>query len=297
MLVAILLAFGGAAGFGTGNIFIRAGTQRLSGPTATTFAVISSSLVAFIPALIGHASEITTLSWKAYAWFALMGAMSYPGARVLNNTAISMVGASGAGPFSALQPVFVFILGMAVLGERPDLLIMLGTPAIVLGLALVIRSRSNPESDTVTRRNYLGYFMAAGAAATFGTRDTISRHVVNALAPFSVTAALSLSMGAVMILLFTSRGVVRSLRDIPLRYAMYCLFAGVFQGLALVSLFAALSRAEVTTVSPINASAPLFTLVLAHFFLQRLESVSLLLAIGTVTSVCGVILVILGASS
>lgn len=297
MVIAILLAFGSAAGFGTGNIFIRRGTERLSGPTATTFAVISSSLVAFIPALIGNASEITTQSWEAYAWFALMGAMSYPFARVLNNTAISMVGASGAGPFASLQPVFVFILGMFVLGERPDLLIILGTPVVVFGLALVIRSRSSPESDTVTRRNYLGYFMAAGAAATFGTRDTISRHVVNALAPFSVTAALSLSMGAVMILLFTHRSVVRALTEVPLRYALYSLLAGVFQGLALVSLFGALSRAEVTTVSPINSSAPLFTLVLAHFFLQRLESVNLLLAIGTVMSVCGVILVILGASS
>ncbi len=297
MVIAILLAFGSAAGFGTGNIFIRRGTQRLSGPTATTFAVISSSLVAFVPALIGHASEIITLSWEAYAWFALMGAMSYPFARVLNNTAISMVGASGAGPFASLQPVFVFILGMLVLGERPDLLIILGTPVVVFGLALVIRSRSNPESEAVTRRNYLGYFMAAGAAATFGTRDTISRHVVNALAPFSVTAALSLSMGAVMILLFTYRSVYRSLTEVPIRYALYSLLAGVFQGLALVSLFGALSRAEVTTVSPINSSAPLFTLVLAHFFLQRLESVNLLLAIGTVMSVCGVILVILGAAS
>ena len=37
MLVPIVLAFCSAAGFGTGNIFIRAGTQRLSGPTATSF--------------------------------------------------------------------------------------------------------------------------------------------------------------------------------------------------------------------------------------------------------------------
>ena len=297
MLVAIVLAFCSAAGFGTGNIFIRAGTQRMSGATATTFAVITSSLVAFILALVGHASEITTLSWKAYAWFALMGAMSYPGARVLNNTAISMVGASGAGPFASLQPVFAFILGYAILKERPDLLLYFGTPAIVCGLILVIRSRSNPSSDSVTRRNYLGYFMAAGAAATFGTRDTISRHVVSTLAPFSVTAALSLSMGALMILPFTSRGVIRSITDIPLRYALFCCVAGVSQGLALVCLFGALSRADVTTVSPINSSAPLFTLVLAHLFLQRLESVNLLLAIGTILSVCGVILVIFGASS
>ncbi len=308
MLEAILLSFCSAAGFAVGNVFIRAGTQRIPGPTATTFAVITSSLVAFIPALIGHASEITTLSWRAYAWFALMGAMSYPGARVLNNTAISMVGASGAGPFASLQPVFAFILGMAVLNERPDLLIILGTPTIVCGLILVIRSRSNPSSGAVTRppssptsrvatrRNSLGYLMAAGAAATFGTRDTISRHVVTSLAPFSVTAALSLSMGAVMILAFTFRGVISSMRDVPIRYAIFCSCAGIAQGLALVSLFGALHYAPVTTVSPINASSPLITLLLAHIFLQRLESVNLLLAFGTILSVCGVILVIFGAS-
>ena len=100
-----------------------------------------------------------------------------------------------------------------------------------------------------------------------------------------------------MILAFTSRGVIQGIRDIPLRYALFCCCAGVSQGIALVCLFGALSRADVTTVSPINASAPLFTLVLAHFFLQRLESVNLLLAIGTIMSVCGVILVIFGAAS
>ena len=91
--------------------------------------------------------------------------------------------------------------------------------------------------------------------------------------------------------------MIRSITDTPLRYALFCCVAGVSQGLALVCLFGALSRADVTTVSPINSSAPLFTLVLAHFFLQRLESVNLLLAIGTILSVCGVILVIFGASS
>ena len=298
MALAILFSFLSATGFAIGNIFIRAGTQRIAGPTATSFAVVTSALVAFIPALIGHATEIPGLSWKAYAWFALMGAMSYPGARVLNNTAIKMVGASGAGPFASLQPVFAFALGVAALGERPDLLVALGTPAIAFGLVLVITSRSgSPSAGGGNRRNNLGYLMAAAAAAAFGSRDVISRHVVSTLAPSSVTAAVSLSMGAVMVLSFTFRDVVRSLREVPLRYALLCAFAGVSQGLALVSLFAALSRAPVTVVSPINASGPLITLVLAHIFLQRLESVNLLLVIGTLLSVSGVTLVIFGASS
>jgi drug/metabolite transporter (DMT)-like permease len=70
----------------------------------------------------------------------------------------------------------------------------------------------------------------------------------------------------------------------------------VFQGLAVASLFQALSRAPVTVVSPIYATQPLITLVLAHIFLRRLETIDILLAVGTMVSVVGVILVILGAT-
>ncbi|HZC03347.1 MAG TPA: EamA family transporter, partial [Gammaproteobacteria bacterium] len=72
--------------------------------------------------------------------------------------------------------------------------------------------------------------------------------------------------------------------------------AGICQGLAVASLFQALSRAPVTVVSPINASNPLITLVLAHLFLRRLESINSALVVGTLLSVGGVALVVLGAS-
>ncbi|HIN06426.1 MAG TPA: hypothetical protein EYM65_09355 [Dehalococcoidia bacterium] len=59
--------------------------------------------------------------------------------------------------------------------------------------------------------------------------------------------------------------------------------------------FLALSRAPVTVVSPINASSPLITLALAHIFLRRLESLNWTLVLGTLISVGGVVLVVLGA--
>ena len=83
---------------------------------------------------------------------------------------------------------------------------------------------------------------------------------------------------------------------VPTKYLLICALAGVFQGLAVASLFQALSRAPVTVVSPIYASQPLITLILAHFFLKRLEAIDFLLALGTMVSVVGVILVILGAT-
>ena len=56
-------------------------------------------------------------------------------------------------------------------------------------------------------------------------------------------------------------------------------------------------RAPVTVVSLIYASTPLITLVLAHFFLRRLEPINPALVTGTMLSLGGVVMVILGASA
>jgi len=298
LALAIVFAFMAALGFGSGNILIRVATQRVSPPTATFLAVTTSTLVTLIPALALHSKDMLEQSWSAYAWFALMGAMAYPGARLLNNTAIKMVGASGAAPFVSLQPLFAFALGTAVLGERPDVLVALGTPTIVGGLLLVVTSRdNNSAAQRAITRTSLGYLMATGAAASFAIRDVISRHVVSSLAPPLVTAAYALSMGACMLLSVTLRDVVRSFRQVPASYIVLCGLAGVSQGIALASLFEALSRAPVTVVSPINAANPLVTLALSHLLLRRLESVNLLLAGGTLLSVSGVSMVVLGAAT
>ena len=139
--------------------------------------------------------------------------------------------------------------------------------------------------------------LALGAAATFGIRDVISRHVVSGIAPPLVTAAFALAIGGVILLTYTHRDVANSLRRVPPKYIVICGLAGVCQGLAVAALFQALSRAPVTVVSPISAGSPLITLVLSHIFLRRLESINSFLVVGTLLSVAGVVTVVLGAAT
>ena len=70
--------------------------------------------------------------------------------------------------------------------------------------------------------------------------------------------------------------------------------AGVASGIAVISLYFAVQRADVVVVSPIVSSSPLITLLLAHLFLARLERVTKRLVLGAVLTVGGVILVVLG---
>ena len=198
---------------------------------------------------------------------------------------------------TSLQPVIAFTLGVLILGERPGLLVTLGTPVIVIGLLLVVLPRPRAlTAERVIDVRKLGYLLAIGAASAFASRDVVSRHVVTGIAPPFVTAGFALVIGGLILLVFTHRGVVQTLRTVPLKYVAICGLAGLVQGLAVASLFQALSRAPVTVVSPIFASQPLIALLLAWIFLRRLEAVDSVLLFGTLLSVAGVILVILGAT-
>ena len=297
MAVAVAFAFLAACGFASGNVLVRVGTQKVPAPTAALLTVLSGLVLVGGLALILNLEDIKSLSLEAMGWILLMGIMGYPMARLLLVSGISMVGASRAVPMSGIQPVIAFTLGVLLLGERPNLLVTLGTPIIVSGLFLVvIPRRGTSATGQVVEIRRLGYLLALGGAATFATRDVISRHVVSTISDPLVTSGLALAVGGAILTVLLHRQVIISIRTLPRNYLLICALAGLFQGLAVASLFQALSRAPVTVVSPIYACTPVITLILAHTFLRRMETIDFLLVAGTMLSVVGVILVIFGAT-
>ena len=294
--LALIFAFIAATGFAGAAILIRIGVEHVSVATATFYTVLVGAVMVLGTALVIDWPEVKALPPVAFAWFALMGAMAYPVARLLSNQAISLIGAARTTPMTSFQSVFALGLGIAFLGERPNLLVSLGTPLIVAGLLLVyLTTNTNGAVNRTISTKNLGYFLAVAGAATFATRDVISRHVLSGISPPLVAAGFALLIGGAMLMIIIHRQVLNSIRDLPPKYIAICCVAGIFQGVAIGSLFLALSRAPVTVVSPINASSPLITLALAHIFLRRLESLSWKLALGTLLSVGGVVLVVLGA--
>ena len=297
MALAIAFAFLAAWGFAGGNVLVRVGTQKVPAPTAALLTILSGTAVVLGLALILRLEEIFSLSLEAMGWILVMGIMGYPMARLFIITAISMVGATRAVPMSALQPVVAFALGVLLLGEHPNVLVVVGTPIIVLGLFFVVMPRrGGSHTDGIANFRRLGYLFAIGAAVTFASRDVISRHVVSGLIDPLVAVGLALAVGGLILSALLHRQVVFTIQELPKNYLLMCALAGVFQGLAVMCLFQALSRAPVTVVSPIYGLQPLITLGLAHMFLRQVEALDWLLAIGTAISVAGVILVIIGAT-
>ena len=276
---------------------MRVGTQHVAPPVATFYTVLVGAVLITSIAFVLHFAEIKSLPLEAYGWITVMGILAYCVARVLHNTAIRMVGAARSVPMISLQPLMAFAIGFFILQERPSLLVTVGTPIIVVGILMVMLPRKQAAGTIEIRK--LGYLLAFGGSLAFVTRDSISRHVLGtlALAPPFVMSGFALVIGGSILFAFIHKGVINSIRHQPKRYVGICCLAGVLQGIAVASLFHALSRADVTIVTPIYSSQPIIALALAAMFLRRLESVDWVLAAGTLMSVAGVIMVVLGATT
>ncbi len=295
MALGVVFAFCAALGFGTNQIFVRIATQRIPGPAAAFFSVVTGTVIAGTLALIFSFEDFKGLPPIAFAWYIFLAFLHHPLARTLNFTAISMIGASRAAPLSAAAPVFSAVLAIAVLGERPSIVLYLGTLVVIAGMTLVVTGGRQASSRAPQiAYNNLGYLLAFGASCGFGAVSVVTKHINTTYSPALVTVTFSLLLGTFLLGAGAHRPVIASLREDRRGFVPMTILAGVCAGAGAICFFSALGEAPVTVVVPIAFAAPLVTLVGSSIFLRRLERVNRLVIAGTLVAVCGVALVVLG---
>ena len=294
MAVAIVLALASSLGFGSSFLFVRLATQRLTVPVTAFFAAAAGAIIAITSAFIFNFGDIWQLAPIAFAWFALLAFVHNVLARMLDYASISMIGASRSSPIGSTTPIFSAALAIALLGERPNAFVYIGTFMVVGGMVLVVigglqAGGARPE----VRSNNLGYLLAIGAAVAYGAIDVIAKHITSEFAPPLVMGAYSFLIGTLLLAVVSHRQLVSSFVPSQRGHVGHAVLAGVCAGLARLLFYSALSRAPVTVMSPLASAFPLVTLIGAHIFLRRLESINPPLAIGTLITVGGTILVVL----
>lgn len=143
------------------------------------------------------------------------------------------------------------------------------------------------ERTGIRSATLLGVGIAFAAAASYGSSQVLTRQGVSDLAPPLVGSFIALfwgTLGFLVISLRSLRGVQGDLKTGGLYFAA----AGAFSATGVILMFQALSRGEVVVISPVLATNPLFTLVLAAVFLRGVERITAPTVIGAVLVVTGV---------
>jgi uncharacterized membrane protein len=226
---------------------------------------------------------VSTFDAKALPFFIGSGLLGTVAGRFFRFLGIEKVGAPVAASISNLNPFISAGLAILLLGERVTLPILAGTFVIVLGTILLALS----GRYVGFRPRHLVYpFLTAfcfGAVAIIRKLGLGYAHPIFGFA-INVTTAL---------IAFTAYLVASgNLHTLACKGKSFWYFvgAGVAENVGVFCVLVALGLGQVSVVTPLNGTAPLFVLILTFVCLRGVEMLTGRIVVGTVLIVLGVFL-------
>ena len=294
---AIALSLLSGFGFGSAAILARIGMQRMSPLSSTLLSVLVSFCPTALLALVFAFSDIRDLPPMALIWFFSLGVLNFLGGRTSSYQAIGRIGASRTAAIQSTAAVFAAVFAITITGERPHFVVLLGTFIVVLGLTTAL-GNSIREGVSNNRGALIGFGLALVAAASYGGTNVIAKELTEEYGSPLMVSALGLLFGIILLSPLSGASTIREVKALK-GNPMFALSAGL-SGLAaatgVIALYFALQRSDVTVVSPIVSTNPIFTLILAQVFISRMEDITRWLFLGVVITVAGVITVTIGTT-
>jgi uncharacterized membrane protein len=258
----------------------RAGPNEVSPIRSLSyFAAMAAAMLIFQP---GRWPSVTPLMMLAV--FANVATSSVLGDQ-LYIYSINKIGASLAVSVNSAYPLVTTVVSIFVLGEEITRLIWAGTVLIIIGLLLVTQgaSRKMKEADPDRKGNLAaktllaGIALAAASAVCSGINNPFIKVIMHEGGWSPVETYFLRSLAYIVIVwsvrLFEWRRfphIVMPLRKVRLK-SWLALLSGGFVALALggVLFGICVNVLPVSVVTPITASSPLLTVMIARFFYKE----------------------------
>jgi drug/metabolite transporter (DMT)-like permease len=276
----VLLALCASFFFGSALVLTQFGLRHASPAKGILVSIPLVTAIAWIVALF-----LGLEGWdiRAVGIFLAIGLL-YPAAvTMLTYQANYMMGPAVAGALGNLAPLFAVLGGALLFGEVPAPLQFAGIVTIVAGIAILSLRRNG------LARTWPLWALALPLVASVirGAAQPVSK-IGLAIWPSSFAAVLFGFTTSTIVLAIM--GAVQNRRDQrPLTRMAVFWFAcvGISNGLALLTLYAALTRGSIVLVAPLAATYPLVTLALGALLL-RTERITAQLFAGILVTVIGV---------
>ncbi len=228
--------------------------------------------------------------WIGLGWFSLLGITAYSYGRFVYYKALSTIGPPRLTTLMSTSPLLSLGLAVLFLSERPGLFVLTGTALVILGVALV---SYEPDKNQWFHKGIIWGF---ASALSMGLSTFIRKKGLDAFPNTALTIAWGNLIG-IPVLMSLRSFVHPSLFVWGGRYVVVVvLLMGVLNAANQVFMNLAVLHGEVSVVSPIITSSPIFSLLLTALFIRNVEKIKLTMIIGIFFTVFGMIAISLGRS-
>jgi drug/metabolite transporter (DMT)-like permease len=169
----------------------------------------------------------------------------------------------------ATYPVFTALSALVLLGERPPVYIWPFVILIIIGIILL----SLPDKKIIDiSAKYKAIYWGLIGAVTVGVSDTLSKGIIDETSAATFLFALSImQIPVAIIFLIRQKENLSQFKTILKNYSKYkYALLGAFSGvIAVLFLWLAFEGTYAAVASPITAAFPVFTIILAYFWLKE----------------------------
>ena len=294
-MVAIVLSLLSAGSLGSGAVAGRASLQGVHPIMLIGAAQLVGTVAVAIAALATSPADVFGVTEAALSWIVIFGLVQFVIGRSSAYTSLSIIGASRVALFISTQVPFAAFFAIAFTGESLGPLVAVGTLGVMIGL-LLASGDSITQGWRADRRYLMGCLSGLIAGAATGASTVLAKQAVNVYdSPLAITtlgmiAATAIVVPAVSIIASRNPAV----REFEWKFMGLVALSGLSTTVSIVAQIFAVQRADVVIVAPILATFPLWTLLLSHIFIARLEQITLRLTVGTFVTVAGVVAVVVG---
>jgi drug/metabolite transporter (DMT)-like permease len=285
--VAVLLGCLSACSFGAAFVLTQFALRWMRPQLGAALSVSTSTL--FFWCLAPFLIDPAEFDGKAAGLFAGVGLLFPAAVALLNFEANRLMGPNIAGAVSGLSPLFAVLLALLLLGEHLRAPQVFAISAIVFGVVLMCKGRRRGFSST-------GLWLLAlplGASAIRGAIQPLIKLGLEFWHNPIAAVVIGYTVSSMVLIVSALRSRQTLDQRFNRRGALWFAAVGLFNGSAVLSMYAALGLGSVITVSSLVATYPLVTVLLSAVFLKR-ERVDGPLIAGVTATVGGAIVLIVG---
>jgi uncharacterized membrane protein len=248
--------------------------------------VLISNLVQTLCLMVLFIVNTPDLNWTAITFFAVSGIFAFGLARLLYFMSIEQLGVSISSAIIGINPLLSTLLAAILLGENIVPSALTGAILVVTGIYLL----SGTKGRSIIRRSIIIPILSTTSYAI----STVLRKGGLNIQPDPIFGAQIVAISGTLSFL-TYLAISGKLSEIRVskRSIIYFSTSGLVLGIGWIAFMTALEMGNVSVVTTIVFSYPLFSLILSWFFLKGQEDLSLRVVTGCIVIVIGVILVTL----